>query len=198
MVGLSKLLFQNKEGKETRESWLSYVNTIAPNVSAKLHKLLPESLISTDIDNDVKPLRDERTILVDKIDVACIDISIVILYFYNNEYAKGEKLLVETNKWIANELHSKISFENLIYWIGFLFNCYIAIIFDCLAYVVKVFIHPASWFSSSKRDKILNTCNSYRMLVKSHSDKKSEEKELNSLNSQIDTCITICREMSKQ
>ena len=196
MISLSKILFLNKEGDKARESWLSYVKTINQNLCFKLDELLPESLLSIDIDKDATTLQNERVKYDAIIDLACIDVSVVILYFYNNEYEKGKNLLVTTNKLIANERHSMISIENIIYWVRFLFNCYIAIIFDYLAYVVKVVIHPTSWFSRLKRDKILDTCNSYRMLINNHSAKKSEERKLNSLSSQIDNCVTICRAMS--
>ena len=196
MISLSKILFLNKEGDKARESWLSYVKTINQNLCFKLDELLPESLLSIDIDNDVTTLQNERVKYDAIIDLACIDVSVVILYFYNNEYEKGKNLLVTTNKLIANERHSMISIENIIYWVRFLFNCYIAIIFDYLAYVVKVVLHPTSLFSRPKRDKILDTCNSYRMLVKNHSAKKSREEKLNSLSSQINSCVTICRAMS--
>ena len=198
MISLSKILFLNKEGDKARERWLSYVKTINQDLCFKLDELLPESLFSTDIDNDVITLQNERVKYVATIDLACIDISVVILYFYNNEYEKGENVLIKTNKWVANERRSKISFENIIYWAKFLFSCYVAIIFDYLAYIVKVVIHPTSWFSRPKRDKILDTCNSYRMLVKNHSAKKSGEEKLNSLSSQINSCVTICRAMTRQ
>ena len=119
MISLSKILFLNKEGDWARECWLSYVKTINQNLCYKLDELLPKSLLSADIDNDVTTLQNERMKYVATMDLACIDVSIVILFFYNNEYEKGENLLVTTNKWIANERHFMIRFENIIYWVRF-------------------------------------------------------------------------------
>lgn len=197
MFSLSNLLFVCKDGNEALKSWLSYIKSINEGLYCKLKEMLPEAFLSSAMHSDVKSLEELKGNYKGKMEKVCIDVSLAILFFYNNEFASGLWQLEKIKRKIVSTSSSKITVENIINVISFPIKCYFALLFDGLTYIIKVGINPIAWFSSSKRDTIAESCDSCRKLIKKHNNEKSKDKELDFIAKQVDRCVKICKEIKR-